>query len=65
MKIAFSKDLNEKAKIELGYKEPLKPLNRLYEIIDKIRIHENDCVIEKIERIIHNSFDNKTFSHDP
>ncbi len=61
MKIAFSKGLNEKAKIELGYEEPLKPLNRLYEII---RTYGNDCDTEKIERPIHDSFDNKAFSHD-
>src|SRR6266511_3640145 len=35
MKKAFFKGLNEKAKTELGYEEPLKFLNRLYEIIDK------------------------------
>ncbi len=64
MKKAFFKGLNEKAKTELGYEKPLKPLNRLYEIIDKIRTHENDCNTEKIERLIHDSFDNKAFSHD-
>ena len=64
MKKAFFKGLNEKAKTELGYKEPLKPLNRLYEIIDKIRTHGNNCDTEKIERPIYDSFDNKAFSHD-
>jgi len=64
MKIAFSKGLNEKAKTELGYEKSLKPLNRLYKIIDKIRTHENDCVTEKIKKPIHDSFDNKAFSHD-
>jgi len=64
MKKAFFKGLNEKVKTELEYEESLKPLNRLYEIIDKIRTHENDCDTEKIERPIHDSFDNKAFSHD-
>ena len=64
MKKAFFKDLNEKVKTKLRYEKLLKPLNRLYEIIDKIRMHENDCDTKKIERPIYNSFDNKTFSHN-
>ncbi len=64
MKIAFFKGLNEKAKIKLRYEKPLKLLNKLYEIINKIRTHENDCITEKIRRPIYNSFDNKVFSHD-
>ena len=61
MKKAFFKGLNEKVKTEIGYEEPL---NRLYEILVKLRTHGNDCVTEKIERPIHDSFDNKAFSHD-
>ncbi|CAG8719546.1 10713_t:CDS:1, partial [Funneliformis caledonium] len=64
MKKAFFKGLNEKIKNEFGYKEPLKPLNRLYKIINKIRMHKNDCDTEKIKRSIHDSFDNKAFSYD-
>ncbi len=64
MKKAFFKGLNEKAKTKFGYEEPLKSLNKLYEIIDKIKTHENDCNTEKIERPIYDSFNNKAFSHD-
>ncbi|CAG8648879.1 15714_t:CDS:1, partial [Funneliformis mosseae] len=64
MKKAFFKGLNKKVKTELGYKEPLKPLNRLYEVIDKIRMYENNCDTEKIKRPIYDSFDNKAFLHD-
>ena len=64
MKKAFFKGLNENAMTELGYEEPLKPLNRLYEIIDKIRMHGNNCDTKKIERPIYDSFDNKAFSHN-
>jgi hypothetical protein len=44
MEIAFFKNLNE---TKFGYEEPLKPLNRLYEILVKLKMHENDCIIEK------------------
>ncbi|CAG8677395.1 696_t:CDS:2 [Funneliformis mosseae] len=64
MKKSFRRGLNQEGKIQLGYEKPLESFIRLYQILDKLRICGNVFIKEQIERLIHNSFGNKAFSHD-
>jgi len=64
MKKTFLGGLNQEEKIQFGYKESSESFIRLYQILDKLEIYGNISVTEQIERLIHDSFENKAFSHD-